>query len=115
MKKYEIEYLINLCDIAPMVMSGIVVKSEKDKKEILDMIAGRRCELVGGEIRFKNGNIISIIEPKGEIIRGKRAKMKPYIDDFEMNTCILDEFINKENTNLDDGKMIFVYSNVEVK
>ena len=82
MKKYEVQHLITVCENFPVTMSAIVVKNEKDKKEVLDIIKDNRCELVGDEIRFENGNTISIIEPKGENIRGKRADTKVFIDDF---------------------------------
>ena len=52
------------------------------------------------EIRFKNGNVISIIEPKGEVVRGKRAKMKPYIDDSEKASYYEEELFNENHNRL---------------
>lgn len=50
------------------------------------------------EIIFKSGSIIKTIECDGENIRGKRAKMKPYIDDFEKASYYEEELFN-ENYN----------------
>ena len=82
MKKYEVQHLITVCENFPVTMSAIVVKNEKDKKEILDIIKDHKCELIDNEIIFENGNVISIIEPKGENIRGKMADTKVFVDDF---------------------------------
>ena len=59
-------------------------EDETYKKEILDMIVGCECEFIDNEIRFKNGNVISIIEPKGKHIRGEvKELILEWLDDFE--------------------------------
>lgn len=98
MKKYEVQHLITVCENFPVKMSAIVVKNEEYKKEILDMVEGRKCKFIDNEIRFLNGNVIQIIESKDEVVRGKRAKMKPYIDDFEKASYYEEELFN-ENYN----------------
>lgn len=56
---------------------------------------------------------IYIKELKGEVIRGKRAKLPIYMDGYEENDVdlsFLDEFINKESININSDEVIFMSS-----